>query len=96
MTYGLTLQPEEEPTQVETRSRGDTSLSIGEFDPQVVRRRTGTGKVTFGCAAGRPELRIVPAESSINTGRLGRIYLLEPRFRTVKVTSPVNFDYTAK
>jgi hypothetical protein len=67
MTYGLTLQPEEEPTQLKIRSWGDTPLSIGEFYPQVVRRRTGTGEVTFGCAADRPELRIVPAESSINT-----------------------------
>ena len=32
MTYGLTLVPEEEPTQVEIRSRGDVHLRIRAFD----------------------------------------------------------------
>jgi hypothetical protein len=70
MTRGLALQPEEEPTQVEIRSRGDAHLEIGALDHQVVPNRTGTGDVTSGCAGARPELRIVPAESSINTRRL--------------------------
>jgi hypothetical protein len=32
MTYGSTLQPEEEPTHVEIRSRGDAHLMPGAFD----------------------------------------------------------------
>jgi hypothetical protein len=50
MTYGLALQPEEERTQVEIRSRADARLRVRPFDHQVVRSWTGTGKVTSGCA----------------------------------------------
>ena len=71
MTYGLTLQPEEEPTQVEIRFRGVAHLWIRAFDHQVVRSRTGTGKVTSVCAVARPELRTTAAGSSINSRRQG-------------------------
>ena len=35
-----------------------------------MRSWTVANKVTSGCVVARPELRVVPAESSINTGRL--------------------------
>ena len=69
MTYGLRPQPEEEPTQVETRSRGEAHLWIRGFDHQVVRSWTGTGNVTCECAVARPELGTTAAESSISTRR---------------------------
>ena len=69
MTYGLTLQPEEEPVQVEIKSRGDTFLWIRAFEQQVVPSWTGTGKVTSGCAVARPDLPIAPADSLLSTRR---------------------------
>ena len=79
MTYGITPQPEGEPTQVEIRPRGDVHVSTRAFDYQVVLSWTGTDEVTSGCADARSEIRIVPADSSITTRRPPRSYFLEPR-----------------
>jgi hypothetical protein len=75
---------------LQIRSREDVRVSIRAFDYQVVPSWTGTGKVTSGCADARSEIRIVHADSSITTSRPPRSYFLEPRFGTVKVTSPVS------
>lgn len=56
----------------------------------VAPRGSESGEMSSECAVARPELGIAHVHSLINTRRQGRIYFLEPRFGTVKITSPVS------